>query len=75
MNIKETMHKNCEVNLQDDGRGRGEKGGGGELESRRARMSSQSRLARDGKNLVLRPHLDVFVVLSARNAQGLRYLG
>ena len=55
--------------------GGGEKGAGGELESRKSMMSSQSRLARDGKNLVLRPHLDVFVGLSARNAQGLRYLG
>ena len=74
MNIKDTMHKNCEINLQDDGRG-GEGGERGVRVEEGARMSSQSRLARDGKNLVLRPHLYVFVVLSARNTQGLRYLG
>ena len=75
MNIKESMHKNYEVNLQDDGWG-GE-GGTGRFEWRRAKLSSQRRLARDGKNLVLRPHLDVFVVLSARSEKcaGVAILG
>ena len=43
------MHKNYEVNLQDDWWG-GE-GGDGELEWRRAKLSPQRRLARDGKRI------------------------